>query len=117
MTLDTEQLLLNAVSEAMEEPLDQGTVEALAVGRSHPAPDDAEPLAQWLNSTFQRTDDLMVELARPAYRFLSKQDVMDGLGIDYSDVLLMAQIATRLQLVASNIDARQATGLRIVKNG
>ncbi len=116
MTLDEQ--LLNAVSEAMgDKYLLQGDTEAPELRCGHRAPEDAEPLAQWLNSTFARTDDLMVELNQPAYRFMSRADVMEGLGISYDDVLLMAQIAARLHLIAGNIDARQATGFKVVRNG
>jgi hypothetical protein len=79
---------------------------------------DQEPLAQWLISTFARTDDLMAEIARPAYRFIGKNEMLEALEIDANDIFLMAQIARRLQLIASNIDARdKSSGLRLIKNG
>lgn len=78
---------------------------------------DSEPLPQWINSVFSKTDDLMVEVARPAYRFLGKDDLLEALGIDASDVFTMAQIATRLQLIASNIEARGKQTLKVVQNG
>lgn len=86
---------LSAVAEAMQEPSEQ-------------------PLAQWLNTTFAYTETLLGTVAGPDYRWSSRQQIMDGLGISYDDVRLMAQIATRLQLVASNIDCRD-TKLKVVR--
>ncbi len=79
---------------------------------------EKQPLAQWLNAVFKESDDLMVEVASPAYRFLSKQDLLEALEISPSDSLTMSHIATRLQIIASNIDVRdEKTKLRVISNG
>lgn len=75
-----------------------------------------QPLPQWLNILFKETEDLLAEVAGPSYRFMSKEQIMEGLGIDYSDVLLMAQIGARLQLIAANIDSRKIPELKVVRN-
>lgn len=75
------------------------------------------PLPQWLNTVFKDTENLLAEVAGPAYRYMSKEDIMEGLGISYDDVLLMAQIGARLQLIASNIDSRKPPKFRVIKNG
>ena len=85
------------VSEAMQEPQEQ-------------------PLPMWLNKVFQETEELLGTVAGPAYRFLSKEEIMEGLGISYDDVLLMAQIGARLQLIAANIDSRKPPVLKVVRN-
>lgn len=77
---------------------------------------DEMPLPQWLSALFKDTEDLLAEVAGPTYRLLSKEEVMEGLGIDYNDVLLMAQIGARLQLIAANIDSRKPPVLKVVRN-
>lgn len=89
-------LQMQAVNETMQEPQEM-------------------PLGMWLNKVFQETEELLGEVAGPAYRFMSKEDVMEGLGISYDDVLLMAQIGARLQLIAANIDSRTAPKLKVVR--
>ena len=79
--------------------------------------EDTMPLAQWINSVFRETEQLLGTVAGPTYRFLSKEDMMDGLGIDYDDVLTLAQIGTRLQLIAANIDSRKAPQFKVISNG
>jgi len=97
MTMFDDPVIRHAINEAMQEPKEQ-------------------PLPMWLNKVFQETEELLGKVAGPTYRFMSKEDVMEGLGISYDDVLLMAQIGTRLQLIAANIDSRQPPKLTVVSN-
>lgn len=77
---------------------------------------NTQPLSQWLNCLFEQTEELMGMIGHPDYRFHDKGALLAGLGLGPDDVLTMAQIATRFQLMASNIEARDQQTLRIVRH-
>lgn len=74
-----------------------------------------QPLAQWLNSLLRETDDLVADINCQAYRFLSKAEMLEALEIDENDLRVMGQIATRLQIIATNIDVREAPKFKVIK--
>lgn len=77
--------------------------------------DRNQPLAQWLNTVLSETDTLMGDINCAAYRFLSKSEMLEALEIDENDLRVMAHIATRLQLIASNIYSREEPKLKVVR--
>lgn len=72
------------------------------------------PLSHWIAKLDRETQELSGEVMGPAYRFMSKSDLMDGLGIDGDDLLTLAAIGARLHLIAGNIDSRQPPKLKMV---
>lgn len=74
-------------------------------------------LSQWLSSIYRRTDELMAGMSNPHYRKLSKQEMLAAFNLGYDDIQLMDQLATRFQLIATDILSRRDRQLRVVNNG